>query len=120
LATNRKGIQPVKTGCWFGDDLSGALHIYSSSPPPPLSLALIESTWKMATKNGETERERERERERSADVIAKCFRCLFFGHAILQLFKTVAMVHCSGQSDTCETLTEGRYEFNFSFELPLE
>jgi len=25
-----------------------------------------------------------------------------------------------GQSDSCETLSEGRYEFNFSFELPLE
>jgi len=30
------------------------------------------------------------------------------------------MKHCLGQSDTCETLAEGRYEFNFSFELPLE
>ena len=26
---DRKGIRPVKTGCWFvdGDDLTGALHI---------------------------------------------------------------------------------------------
>jgi len=28
LLDDRKGIRPVKTGCWFvgGDDLTGALH----------------------------------------------------------------------------------------------
>ena len=38
---------------------------------------------------------------------------------ILQFTELVGFV-ISDSSDTRETLTEGRYEFNFSFELPLE
>jgi len=44
---NRKGFQPVKTGCWFvgGDVLTAALHVLQLqlSPPPPSSLAPIKS-----------------------------------------------------------------------------
>ena len=46
----RKGIWPVKSGCWFvvGDDLTGALHVLwlQLSLPPPSSLAPIKSRMK--------------------------------------------------------------------------
>ena len=42
---DRKGIWPVKTGCWFvgGDDLTGALHDlpYSSSSPVVTTTSII-------------------------------------------------------------------------------
>jgi len=45
--SDREGIWPVKTGCWFivDDILTGALHILllQLSPPPPSSLAPIKS-----------------------------------------------------------------------------
>ena len=44
---DRKGIQPVKTGCWFvgGDDLTVGLHVLQLQflPPPPSPLAPVES-----------------------------------------------------------------------------
>ena len=44
---DRKGIRPVKTGCWFvgGDDSTVALHVLELqlSPPLPSSLAPIKS-----------------------------------------------------------------------------
>jgi len=48
---DRKGVRPVKSGCWFvgGDDLTGTLHVFfialvvQLSTPPPSPLGPIKS-----------------------------------------------------------------------------